>query len=341
MKIIREFTPRSPKMTVVADCQIGSGSFSQLHYFPIAETGIILVDDINPLLATYFGVEFIGSGVEIALHSESTPMRFDGTNWVAAGELTYVSVQEVLDAIGAWTGLLRIYIRIRQGGYLFSVKIGYEVLVEPFDYLMNILQAQLGDMPLRISRSALLNADGTVTLPTGLNSDVISSVVAVPIPRPLPATSINNVLTVGTVFPFPVELQFDLQPAIERANEAAPHQVSVLPAVVIRPLRAVGQSYLSFDQIIQTSVDAWEVGDSVMYVEDKPVEVKVYASQEVDARALSRHLQRNFPRYIYAPAFDLDFPLWVDSKLNDMAANYDEYGIAGFTFEVKFLRLPA
>lgn len=340
MKIIRSLTPLTTNFKDIVNCQIGSGNLNTPYYFPVGEYGELSTPVIYPVLASaYFGFAIAGEKVLVAPLQDTVPMLFDETlqQWEGADSPTFISPEDFLARISFWQGALSLRCQIAEGGYLASVEVGYSVDIDPLTYLLNLIPGELQKIPVPLSATGLLEADNSILLSNSIARSTMSKVQAKALsPSPLPVLVSDTGMMVSA-FPMPVQVNFECHPRVAIADTNSPFQVEILPTVVIRPLAAVGQSYANFPVTIPTT-GVWEGADDLTYFEDKPVELRIIAGDNGEARAIAKHIQRAFPRAIYAPGFDLWFPVWIGAKLNDQTFN--DQATPSFSFEIKFLRLP-
>jgi len=312
MKIVRTFN------AIALLHQPNQGVLLHNEYLVAKETGFVMTPAIYPRLAwRYLGFQaHPENGITVALYEESNFFHWDGTHWISTPEAVYQSPEEIREGIEFWMGAVQLYLRIEQGKSLKEVVIGYEVNLDPIEYIFNFAVPHWLQKPYRLNRIVQVKADGTLDIPKGYNAEQFLELQVRPLEGlPLNAKVQGSVIRPeSSLSPQPVQLLFTVQPQVEFTEGI--YQIEQAPCVVLRELD-IRQYHAPYRyEPVLTNTGRSELDFSVANF-DLPVEVSVMATERADAQAIANqimHKVRDEGR-LYIPPIDLDLGCYVEGGI--------------------------
>lgn len=318
MKIIRTFKPKSFK------------NWQNLDFFPqrdyvLASKGVgeVVTPLVHPRLAwRYLGFQTHPEvGIAIALSSPQTAkpgnfFHFSNGQWKPTPTAIYQSPATIRSGMDCWMGPMQAHIQIQEGHILREVSVGYEVEIEPIEYMLNFAIPQWLSQPYRLNRLSRIRLDGTVELPKGYNPEQLLSAVVRPLEGQMIKASVSDkgIRPEVALTPQPVQVLFTVKPQVEFTEGL--YQVEQSPCVVLRELEIKQyHSPYRYEPILSGSGGS-ELDFPVANF-DFPVEVEVMATERKDAQAIANQIMHKVQDEgkIYLPPIDLTLGCYVEGGI--------------------------
>jgi len=320
MKIIRNFS------AIALFQQPHSGVFFYKDNLIAKEEGRVVTPVVHPRSAWhYLGFQaHPEEGITIAVYApngyrpsgqEPGFFYWDGI-WRPTPEAIYQSPETIREGIGLWAGALQFHARIEQGKTLKELIVGYEVEIDPIEYMLQFAIPNWLSQPYRLNRITRLKADGSVEIPKGYNVGQLLDVQVWGLEGlPIKAIASGNSIRPETPLPpQPIQLLFSIKPQVEFTEGI--YQIEQSPCVVLRELDI--REYhapLRYEPVL-TEKGRSELDYPVANF-DLPIEVSVMAAERQDAQAIANqimHKVRDEGR-LYLPPLDLTLGCYVEGGI--------------------------
>lgn len=278
-------------------------------------SGEIIFPAVSPRLSRKWrGVHFAPdeAGVSVALRNpdDSYYYYFDGQDWICSYQLPqYMPVDALRLGLAIWPFAIQLRLRfVDPASRISEVKLGYEVELDPIDYLLKFVLPRRFASPVTIERRITLESD-LIDLPTGFDSLRVGNPEIMTLPGKVKsACSVtpNGQLAIAQagLYPSSGQLVFQYECLISSVGTGDFYQISETPTILLQVLPDESSRQAPMQDFVVTSQAKAIVWHGRRLV-DVPIEVTVVAESDADCRQICNHLIADIRQNasLDAPAF--------------------------------------